>query len=396
MLSTLFSSAARGVAKRTGAAAKPALFSTASIDPSKMDITKAQTRKLFPPKEELLFGQLFTDHMLEIDWTSDHGWHAPVIRPYGPFQMDPAASVLHYGLECFEGMKGYLDSEGRTRLFRPDMNMARMKVSCERMNLPDFDGDAFLECIKELVRLDKGCIPEGDGFSLYLRPTAISTHPYLGVTGAQSSKLYCILSPVGPYYPEGFKPVTLYADNQNRRAWPGGVGFTKCGGNYAPTIKVQMDAAKKGYSQVLWLFGDDDQLTEVGTMNMFTFWVNEDGDKELVTAPLDGTILPGVTRDTILNLARGWGEFKVTERSYTMAEMTKAIEEKRLIECFGAGTAAVVSPIRLISYHGTEYEVPLDPKNPDAVAGPLTQRVWDTIVGIQYGRDEHEWSVVID
>lgn len=180
MLSTLFSSAARGVAKRTGAAAKPALFSTASIDPSKMDITKAQTRKLFPPKEELLFGQLFTDHMLEIDWTSDHGWHAPVIRPYGPFQMDPAASVLHYGLECFEGMKGYLDSEGRTRLFRPDMNMARMKVSCERMNLPDFDGDAFLECIKELVRLDKGCIPEGDGFSLYLRPTAISTPPVLG------------------------------------------------------------------------------------------------------------------------------------------------------------------------------------------------------------------------
>ena len=367
----------------------------AQIDPSRLDIRKTGTRKIFPAKEDLVFGQLFADHMLEVDWTAEHGWHAPVIKPYGPFAMDPASSSLHYGLQCFEGMKAYVDADDNIRLFRPDMNMARLKVSSGRMNLPDFDGDAFLECIKELVRLEKDCIPRGDGFSLYIRPTAISTHPYLGVTGAQSAKLYCILSPVGPYYPEGFKPVTLYADNVNRRAWPGGVGFTKCGGNYAPTIKVQMDAAKKGYSQVLWLYGEDDQLTEVGTMNMFTFWVNADGEKELVTAPLDGTILPGVTRDTILRLAKEWGEFKVTERSYNMAEMTSAINENRLIECFGAGTAAVVSPIKLISYEGSEYDVPLDPDDPNAVAGKLTQRVWDSIVDIQYGRTPHEWSVVL-
>eukprot|EP00944_MAST-04C_sp_MAST-4C-sp1_P006430 g6430.t1 len=277
------------------------------------------------------------------------------------------------------------------------MNMKRMNASSARMNLPEFDGPQFLECIKELVRLDSDCIPEGEGYSLYLRPTAISTHPFLGVTGAKQSKLYVILSPVGPYYPEGFKPVTLYADNVNVRAWPGGVGFTKCGGNYAATIKPQMEAAQKGFSQVLWLFGEDDELTEVGTMNMFTFWVNEDGEKELVTAPLDGTILPGVTRDSILTLCKDWGEFKVTERKYTMAELTKAVDENRLIECFGAGTAAVVSPIRLINYHGKDYEVPLNPNDPDAVAGELTQRIWDTIIDIQYGRKDYkDWSVVIN
>jgi len=282
------------------------------------------------------------------------------------------------------------------RLFRPDMNMKRLNTSCERLFLPNFDGDQLVECIKELIRIDRDWMPEGEGYSLYIRPTAISTHPFLGVAQAQAAKIFVILSPVGPYYPEGFAPVRLYADNDNRRAWPGGIGYTKSGGNYAPTIGPQTAAAKKGYSQVLWLFGEDDEITEVGTMNMFCYWVNEDGEKELVTAPLDdGTILPGVTRNSILALAREWGEFKVSERTFTMPQLAKALDEGRVIECFGAGTAAVVSPIEQIGYMGKDYAVPLDPSKPGHPAGALTQRVWDSIVAIQYGQVEHQWSVKI-
>ena len=244
----------------------------------------------------------------------------------------------------FEGMKAYVDKDGGVRLFRPDKNMERMNTSCSRLFLPEFDGEALTECIKELIRVDRDWIPEGDGFSLYIRPTAVSTHPYLGVCAAESSKIFVILSPVGPYYPEGFAPVKLFADNSNVRAWPGGIGYTKSGGNYAPSIGPQTDAAAKGYSQVLWLFGDDDQVTEVGTMNMFTLWINEDGEKELITAPLDdGTILPGVTRDSILELTRGWGEFKVTERNFNMAELTKALDEGRVIESFAADSRCGVT-----------------------------------------------------
>jgi len=258
-----------------------------------------------------------------------------------------------------------------------------------------FDGDELTECIKKLIEVERSWIPEGEGYSLYLRPTAISTHPYLGVTKPDNAKIFVILSPVGPYYPEGFAPVKLFADNRNVRAWPGGIGYAKAGGNYAPTIGPQTEAAEKGYSQVLWLFGEDDQVTEVGTMNMFTFWINEDGEKELITAPLDGTILPGVTRDSILQLAREWGEFKVTERNYTMPELAKALDDGRVIECFGAGTAAVVSSIELIGYNGKDYKVPLSATNPDQPAGDLTMRVWDNIVGIQYGDIESPWSIKI-
>jgi len=368
----------------------------APMDSSKLTVKLSQTKKEKLPNEELAFGKTFTDHMLSVDWNSATGWEAPEIIPHGDLRIDPAASSLHYGLQCFEGMKAYVDAEGGVRLFRPDMNMKRMNTSCERLFLPQFDGDQLVECIKELIKVDRDWIPDGEGFSLYIRPTAISTHPYLGVAQAQAAKVFVILSPVGPYYPEGFAPVSLFADNHNRRAWPGGIGYTKSGGNYAPTIGPQTDAAKKGYSQVLWLFGEDDEITEVGTMNMFTYWVNEDGDKELVTAPLDdGTILPGVTRDSILQLAKGWGEFKVSERKVTMPQLAKALDEGRVIECFGAGTAAVVSPIAKIGYNGKDYTVPLDPTKPEHPAGALTQRVWDSIVGIQYGKIEHEWSVKI-
>jgi len=382
----------------TSAGALPARFFAASagLDASRMEIHRSTNLAAKTPKEELLFGKTFTDHSLEIDWTKEGGWGAPRITPRAALQIDPAASCLHYGLQCFEGMKAYVDKDGEIRLFRPDKNMARMNTSCERLFLPNFDGAQLTECIKELIKVEKDWVPQGEGYSLYIRPTAISTHASLGVAPAEAAKIFVILSPVGPYYPSGFAPVRLFADNNNRRAWPGGIGYTKSGGNYAPTIGPQKEAADKGYSQVLWLFGEDDEVTEVGTMNMFTFWINEDGEKELVTAPLDdGTILPGVTRDSILELARGWGEFKVSERKYTMPEMVKAIEEGRVIECFGAGTAAVVSPIEHIGYMGKGYDVPLDPNRPDHPAGVLTQRVWDSIVGIQYGEVEHEWSVKI-
>ncbi len=384
-------------AAAAAAAAPRALFS--STPAARIDHTRIQTTRTTAPADkvpnaELAFGKTFTDHMLEIDWTKEGGWAAPKISPMGDLAIHPAASSLHYGLQCFEGMKAYVDGEGGVRLFRPDKNMQRLNTSCERLFLPTFDGEELTECIKELIRVDRDWIPEGEGFSLYIRPTAVSTHPYLGVCAAEAAKIFVILSPVGPYYPEGFAPVKLFADNKNVRAWPGGIGYAKAGGNYAPTIGPQTDVAEKGYSQVLWLFGENDDITEVGTMNMFTLWINEDGEKELITAPLgDGTILPGVTRDSILEMARGWGEFKVSERKYTMPELAKAIDEDRVIECFGSGTAAVVSPIELIHYQGKDYQVPLSATNPDQPAGDLTQRVWDTIVEIQYGKVEHEWSV---
>ena len=400
----MISSIARQATRRAPRSAKrirgnSAAFSSTScsaIDPSRVEITQTTNAAPQVPKEELVFGKTFTDHMLEIDWTKEGGWAAPKISPITDLRIHPAASSLHYGLQCFEGMKAYVDANGGVRLFRPDKNMERMNTSCKRLFLPEFDGEALTECIKQLIKVDRDWIPEGDGFSLYIRPTAVSTHPYLGVCAAEASKIFVILSPVGPYYPEGFAPVKLFADNKNVRAWPGGIGYTKSGGNYAPTIGPQTDVAAKGYSQVLWLFGEDDQVTEVGTMNMFTFWINEDGEKELITAPLgDGTILPGVTRDSILELARGWGEFKVSERTYNMAELTRALDDGRVIECFGSGTAAVVSPIELISYKGKEYQVPLSATNPEQPAGDLTQRVWDSIIDIQYGKVEHEWSVLI-
>lgn len=318
-----------------------------------------------------------------------------MISPYHKLSLDPACNVFHYGIEAFEGMKAYRDAKGRVRLFRPDLNMKRMAHSMDRLSLPPLDQDAWQHLISKLVLTDQDWIPEGEGFSLYIRPTVIGTQPTLGVSESKHCKLFTICCPVGPYYPEGFKPVRLWAETENVRAWPGGVGAAKVGGNYAPTIRVQAAGAKKGYSQVLWLFGAEKQVTEVGTMNFFVLWKRKDGEKELITAPLDGTILPGVTRQSILDLARTWGEFKVTEGKFSIHELIAAVKEGRLIEAFGAGTAAVVSPVKCINFEGKDYDIPLNPANPSAGAGPLTQRVWDSLSAIQYGKVEHPWSVVI-
>eukprot|EP00527_Entomoneis_sp_CCMP2396_P000637 CAMPEP_0198152744 /NCGR_PEP_ID=MMETSP1443-20131203/61147_1 /TAXON_ID=186043 /ORGANISM="Entomoneis sp., Strain CCMP2396" /LENGTH=387 /DNA_ID=CAMNT_0043818859 /DNA_START=27 /DNA_END=1190 /DNA_ORIENTATION=- len=348
-----------------------------------------------PPKEDLLFGTTFSDHMLMVEWDQKRNWSAPRIVPYQDLKICPASSCLHYGLQCFEGMKAYKAlSDGTLRLFRPDMNMKRLKSSMERLHMPgsDLNSDELLKCIGELVRLDEKWIPEGEGYSLYLRPTVIATHKFLGLAPPNSLLLYVITSPVGPYYKTGFKPIRLTADTNYVRAWPGGTGNAKVGGNYAPTMKPQAEASSQGYSQVLWLFGPHDEITEVGAMNVFFFLVNkETGRRELVTAPLDrGDILPGVTRDSILYLARHWGEdFDVSERWLTMGELQEAAADNRLIEAFGAGTAAVVNPISCIQYKGEDIDIP--------ATGDLTKRIWNDITSIQYGTMAgHEgWSVKI-
>ncbi|EFA75841.1 branched-chain amino acid aminotransferase [Heterostelium album PN500] len=367
-------------------AQKPINVNSLVVEKTKQPLPK------FTDKNKLIFGKEFSDHMLEIEWDINNGWSAPKISAYHNLSLPPSASVFHYAIECFEGMKAYKDKEGKVRLFRPMENMKRFATSAERLCLPSFDKEAVIELIKKLVLLDQDWIPEGKGYSLYLRPTLIATQKSLGVSASNSALMFVIASPVGPYYPEGFKPVRLLADDRFIRAWVGGSGAFKLGSNYAPTIFPQLDAAKKGYSQVLWLLND--YVTEVGTMNMFVLWKNNQGELELITPPLtDGTILPGVTRDSILKLAQQWGEFKVSEKNFTMSELAKAIKEGRVKEAFGAGTAAIVSPIKSINYKGEEYPIPIDAAKG---AGPLTSRIADTIMGIQYGEIPSEWSVVLN
>ena len=283
-------------------------------------------------------------------------------------------------------MKAYrsLHDDDSIHLFRPDKNMERLSNSMKRLHMPgaDFDHQELIKCIGELVKTDKDWIPSGEGYSLYLRPTVIATHRFLGLAAPDSILLYCITSPVGPYYKTGFNPIKLTCDTPYVRAWPGGTGDAKVGGNYASTMKPAAEAASQGYSQVLWLFGEDDEVTEVGAMNFFIYLINkETGRKELVTAPLTrGDILPGVTRASILDLARSWDEFDVSERYITMKEVKEAADDNRLLEAFGAGTAAVVTPVSCIQYKGDDIEIP--------AVGDLTQRVWDEITGIQYRTKE--------
>ncbi|ETO36257.1 branched-chain amino acid aminotransferase [Reticulomyxa filosa] len=352
------------------------LKSSVDIDSKKLIIQKTTSPKKKTAYEQLIFGHEFTDHMLEIDWDQVNGWHEPIIRPYGPLSLEPSASVLHYAIEAFEGLKAYVDATDPTkiRLFRPDQNVNRLLNSCTRLALPSFNGDEFLKCLYTLLHLDRSWVPSKDNYSLYIRPNIISTHPFIGIAPSQAAKLYVILSPVGPHYREGFKPVSLYCTQDYVRAWPKGTGSNKLGLNYAPTIVPQLQAAEKGYSQVMWLFG---------TMNQFFFWINEKKEKELITCPLDGSILPGVTRDSILKICKDWNEFKVTERPFTMKEVTKAITEGRMLESFGAGTASIISPIKLIHYKGKDYNIPLNPQNPNENAGPLARKLFKAITDIQ-------------
>lgn len=335
--------------------------------------------------------------MLVAEWQAGTGWSTPEIKPFGNLSLSPSCTVFHYATECFEGMKAYKDSKGNVRLFRPDLNVDRLLKSTKRLTLPAFPKDEMLAAIKQLVKVEQDWIPSEKGYSLYIRPTMIATQPSLGVGASNRALFFCILSPVGPYYKTGFNAVSLLATEKYVRAWPGGTGDAKIGANYAPGILPQIEAAKQGYQQNLWLFND--HITEVGTMNCFVYWKNREGKKELATPPLDGTILPGVTRQSTIELVRSFSASEgitVVERPITVKEIIDAQSEKRLLEIFGTGTACIVSPVKKIRYKNKDIQIPLDPKDPNSQAGPLAKRIVEEIMKIQYGEiPNHPWSVVL-
>ncbi|XP_012880533.1 PREDICTED: branched-chain-amino-acid aminotransferase, cytosolic isoform X2 [Dipodomys ordii] len=352
-------------------------------------ITPATTFKEKPDPKGLVFGAEFTDHMLIVEWCADSGWGKPQIQPFQNLSLHPASSALHYAVQLFEGLKAFRGVDNKIRLFRPHLNMDRMFRSAVRSTLPVFDPQELLECIQQLIKLDQEWVPYSTSASLYIRPTLIGTEPSLGVKKPKKALLFVILSPVGPYFSSGtFNPVSLWTNPKYVRAWEGGTGDYKIGGNYGPSLWAQCEAAENQCQQVLWLYGKDQQITEVGTMNLFLYWINEDGEEELATPPLDGIILPGVTRKSILELTRDWGEFKVSERYLTMAELENALEEKRVKEMFGSGTACIVCPVANIVYKGQVLHIPTMENGPK-----LTSRIFTKLNDIQYGREESDWTV---
>ncbi|KAF9260321.1 branched-chain amino acid aminotransferase II [Marasmius fiardii PR-910] len=372
------------------------------IQPGRLLITKNQNPTPPPPSKTLVFGGTFTDHMLTIPWDAINGWGQPNIKPYGPLQLDPSTTVLHYAQTLFEGLKAYRDVTGKITLFRPHMNMERMNKSAQRLALPEFDGDALLELIKELVRLDKHWVPKEPGHSLYIRPVLIATQKFIGVAPPSEALLFVICCPVGPYYPNGFKPIALYGTTEYIRAAPGGTGAYKLGVNYGPTLFPQRQVEKTGYVQNLWLHGPEHYLTEVGVMNMFVVLRKDSGEYELITPPLDGMILPGVTRDSVLTLAREHiagvtrvpnlpENLVVSERPISIKEVKEASAANKLVELFGAGTAAVITPVDRIGYLGEDLHIPTGKDG----MGPISRPIWTELVGRQTGAIPSEWSVVV-
>ncbi|XP_014209170.1 branched-chain-amino-acid aminotransferase, cytosolic [Copidosoma floridanum] len=347
-----------------------------------------------PNVSDLAFGKYFTDHMLKVFYHEAlGGWQMPEITPFENLVLHPAAKVLHYAIELFEGTKAYRGIDGKIRVFRLDMNMERMNTSAQRSGLPTFNGDELIKCINRLVSIDQEWVPHAEGSSLYIRPTLIGIDPTLGVATSDSAMLYVILSPVSSYFEKHKlnRGVSLLADPRYTRAWPGGCGDRKMGSNYGPTVQVHKEATEKGLQQVLWLYGENDQITEAGAMNVFVFCVNEHGEKELITPPLNGLILPGITRKSILALSREWNQFKVTERVITMTEICQMLSENRLLEFFGAGTACIVSPVSYIEYLGQGLHIPT--VNHEQ---PVYQTFLKALSDIQYGYVEHPWATAIE
>ncbi|OHT02620.1 Branched-chain-amino-acid aminotransferase, mitochondrial [Tritrichomonas foetus] len=361
---------------------------------SRIEKEFVKEKKPIPDLHGVPFGSLFTDHMFLAEFDTE--WKSLKIVPFQNLSLPPQASIFHYGVGIFEGMKAFRDSQGKVRLFRPDKNCRRFGDSAKRLALPVPDPDELEKCIAELIRVEERWVPHERGFSLYIRPTMIGITPSLGVKACPQCLLYIILSPVGPYYPTGFKPVSLWACHEFCRAWPGGTGCYKVAPNYGITVMPGEAAHDKKCQQVLWLFGDDEQITEVGSMNLMCVWINKKGEKELITAPLNqGLILPGVTRDSILDLAREQPDLKVTEEVWKMKELMEALEEKRVLEIFGTGTAAVVSPVNKILYQDKWLDVPVDPADPNAQIGPYAHKFLMQLQDIQYGVQDHVWSVPV-
>jgi len=331
------------------------------------------------PQDEskLGFGKLFTDHMFMMNYSAEKGWHDPRVEPYHSFEIDPATMVLHYGQSIFEGMKCYRRADGGLQLFRPRDNFRRFNISADRLSIPTFDEELVLAGLKKLLEVEKDWVPHNEGTSLYIRPFIIATDPFLGVK-ASSTYIFCIiLSPVGAYYAHGLAPVGIYVEDQYVRAVRGGFGFAKTAGNYAASLKAGEVAKKKGYDQVLWLDGVEQKyVEEVGAMNMMFVM-----DNKLVTPALNGSILAGITRDSILKLAAHMG-VECEERRLAIAEVFEAAHEGRLQEAFGTGTAAVVSPVGELCWAGEKITVS------NNEIGALTKKLYDTLTGIQWGTVE--------
>ncbi len=350
----------------------------------KFPVTRAAVLKDKPDPSTLVFGKTFTDHMFLMDYNAGQGWHDPRIVPYAPFQLDPSCMVFHYAQEVFEGMKAYRNPEGGIQLFRPIENARRINSSCERMCIPQIDETLFVDAVKQLVEVEADWVPDQKGTSLYIRPFVIATDASLGVH-ASHSYLFCIICcPVGSYYPEGINPVKIYIEDEDVRAVKGGTGYTKCGGNYAASIRAGERAEQQGYSQVLWLDGVHRKyIEEVGAMNVL-FKI----DGKIVTPALEGSVLPGITRKSCLELLRDWG-LPVEERRITAEELFEAAESGKLEEAWGSGTAAVVSPIGELAWGQRKAII-----NGGRI-GDLTQKLYDTLTGIQWGTepDPYHWSV---
>jgi branched-chain amino acid aminotransferase len=349
-------------------------------------ITKATALKPKPKDKDLGFGQIFTDHMFLADFQEEKGWYDPRVEPYGPLELDPAAAVLHYAQSIFDGLKAFRGVDGKVRLFRPQKHVERMNNSAHRLCIPLLDPALALQSILKVVGIDREWVPRTVGTSLYIRPTIIASEPFLGVRPAKSYVYFVILSPVGAYYPEGMAPVKILVVDKYVRAVDGGVGGAKTAGNYAASLYASEEAKHAGFTQVLWLDGVHRKyIDEVGTMNIMV----KIGD-EIVTPPLTGTILPGVTRDSALTLMRQWG-LRVSERQISIDEVVEAHQRGTLEEVWGTGTAAVISPVGELAYKGERMVI-----NHGKI-GPLTQRLYDAIVAIQYGQvpDRLGWTVEV-
>jgi branched-chain amino acid aminotransferase len=351
----------------------------------KIKVTQARPDQKKPrPADEskLGFGDIFTDHMFMVDYETGKGWFNPRIEPYRSLSIDPAAMAIHYGQEIFEGLKAYGGKNGSIRLFRARNNFERFNGSAKRMCMPEVDIELAMEGMVQLILVDKEWVPRSSGTSLYIRPTMLATEPHLGVRPASNYLFYIIIGPVGAYYKEGLNPVKIYVEDFYVRAAHGGTGEVKTAGNYAASLLAAEKAKAKGFTQVLWLDAAERKFVEeVGTMNMF-FVI----DNEVITAPLTGSILPGITRDSVIRIVKDWG-MSVSERSLSIDEVIKAAMDGRLKEAFGTGTAAVISPVGQITYKGNDYIVA------DGEMGEISQKLYDKIVAIQYGEqaDPYGW-----
>jgi branched-chain amino acid aminotransferase len=352
-----------------------------------INLIENEKKKPKPDADKIAFGKYFSDHMFIMDYSADKGWYDPRIVPYEPITLDPAAMIFHYGQTVFEGLKAYRTTTDRILLFRPEQNFKRLNLSSDRLSIPAIDEELALTYLKKLIEVEKEWVPQAEGNSLYIRPFIIATEPNLSLAPSETYQFMIILSPVGSYYKEGIHPVGIHVEDEYTRAVRGGTGKAKTAGNYAAAYKAQERAAKEGYSQVLWLDGVEKKyIEEVGSMNVF-FKING----EVVTPELNGSILEGITRMSIIELLKDWG-ISVTERKISLEELYEAYEEGKLEEAFGTGTAAVISPVGELNWGDRNMVIN------NREIGELSKKLYDTLTGIQTGKVEDllNWTVEVE